>query len=49
VQTEVAPSRTEMTATPPGQAGADPSACLGAVAAIVERYPELKPTIPSTN
>jgi hypothetical protein len=42
VQSEVARLRTEQTATPPGQTGPDHGACLPAVAAIVERYPELQ-------
>ena len=42
VQTEVTHLRTQLTATPPGEPGPDPHACGQAIAAIVERYPELK-------
>jgi hypothetical protein len=42
LQTELAALRTELTATPPGMPGPDPSALANRVAAIVERYPDLK-------
>ena len=42
VQTEVAALRGQLSATPPGEAGPDPQACLPDLRAIVERYPELK-------
>jgi hypothetical protein len=42
LQTELAALRSELAATPPGVAGPDYSAVTGVVAAIVERYPELK-------
>lgn len=42
LQTEVTKLRTELSATPPGQPGPNPSACRPSVAIIVERYPELK-------
>jgi hypothetical protein len=42
VQTELAALRSELLATPPGVAGPDPSAVGKSVAAIVERYPDLK-------
>ncbi len=42
VQTELAHLRAQLIATPPGQPGPDPQAAKTIVAAIVERYPELK-------
>jgi len=42
LQTEVATLRTQMTATPPGEAGADYSGITPLLVAIEERYPELK-------
>ena len=42
LQTDLARLRGEMQATPPGVAGADYTAILPTVAAIAERYPELK-------
>jgi len=42
LQTELAALRSELLATPPGVAGPDPSAVGKSVAAIVERYPDLK-------
>ncbi len=41
VHAELARLRTQLVATPPGQPGPDPQAATDAVAAIVERYPEL--------
>lgn len=42
LQTEVATLRAQMTATPPGEAGADYSGITPLLIAIEERYPELK-------
>jgi hypothetical protein len=42
LQTEVAAMRAQMTATPPGEAGADFSGIAPLLVAIEERYPELK-------
>jgi hypothetical protein len=42
LQTELAALRTELAATPPGVSGPDYSAVAGVVAAIAERYPDLK-------
>ena len=42
VQTEVAALRGQLTATPPGLPGADPTGCLPAIRAVAEAYPELK-------
>jgi hypothetical protein len=42
LQTELAELRNQLAATPPGQPGPDPKALLAVVAAIRERYPELK-------
>ena len=42
LQTEVATLRAQMTATPPGQPGADYSGIAPMLVAIEERYPELK-------
>jgi hypothetical protein len=42
LQTEVAQMRAQMTATPPGEAGADYSGIAPMLIAIEERYPELK-------
>jgi hypothetical protein len=42
VQTELAHLRAQLMATPPGQPGPDPQAARATIAAIVERYPELK-------
>lgn len=42
VQTEVGALRAELSATPPGEPGPNPSACRSSVDVIVERYPELK-------
>ncbi len=42
LQTEVATLRAQMTATPPGEAGADYSGIAPLLVAIEERYPELK-------
>jgi hypothetical protein len=42
LQSEVIRLRTELTATPPGESGPNPSACLSSVTIIAERYPELK-------
>jgi hypothetical protein len=42
VQAAVAEIREQLAATPPGVAGPDPRAFAPAVAAVVERYPEIK-------
>jgi hypothetical protein len=42
VQTELAHLRSQLLATPPGEPGPDPKAAKTTLAAIVERYPELK-------
>ncbi len=42
LQTELAALRSELAATPPGVAGPDYRAVTGVVAAIAERYPDLK-------
>jgi hypothetical protein len=42
VQTELAHLRAQLMATPPGEPGPDPKATKATLAAIVERYPELK-------
>ena len=42
MQTEVAALRGQLSATPPGEAGPDPHACLPMIRSIAERYPELK-------
>ncbi len=41
VQTELAALRAQMTATPPGVAGADFQACANTMVILAERYPEL--------
>ena len=42
LQTELAELRSQLEATRPGQAGPDHHACAPLVAAVIERYPELK-------
>jgi hypothetical protein len=41
VQSELVRLRTQLVATPPGEAGPDPQAATGELGAIIERYPEL--------
>jgi len=42
LQTEVAQLRSQLTATPPGEAGPDHQACSVVLTGVVERYPQLK-------
>jgi hypothetical protein len=42
LQTELAHLRAQLAATPPGQPGPDHHACSALLAAVIERYPELK-------
>lgn len=42
VQTEMAALRSQMEATPPGVAGPDYRACAGLLAAVQEKYPQLR-------
>jgi hypothetical protein len=42
LQAELAELRSQLGATAPGRPGPDPHACLPTIAAIAERYPELK-------
>ena len=42
VQMEVSALRGQLTATPPGRPGPDPSGCRPAIRAVAEAYPELK-------
>jgi hypothetical protein len=42
VHLELVHLRTQLTATPPGQPGPDPSACAAVLMAVIERYPDLR-------